>query len=571
MPGVGAGLASKWFSSLLFSLMFLPALVYAAEDGALIAASDISANEQLRQQARERAQLEQNTPHADIRLERPDAVLPDYPPNEKPCFVIDTIALQGEALQQFQWALKSVADARGRCLGGQGIMLIIKKVQNAILAKGYVTTRVMAQEQDLTKGLLVLTVQPGRVAKIRFGNDVSWRGRLWNAVPASSGDILNLRDVEQGLENFKRVPSATADIKIVPGEREATSDLVVNWQETQPVRLNIGLDDSGSQSTGRYLGTATLAVDSPLAQNDLFYASIGKNMFEQGPFGNRSHALNYFFPVGYWAFSANYNDYTYHQNIPNANEILSYDGRSENVVLTLSRLLYRDQSNKTTLNMRTYRRRSSNSVNDIEIDQQRRRTAGWELGVSQRSYLGSTTLDASINWRRGTGAWGATPAPEESTNSGSARAGMLFGDVGLNHPFSLAEQPFRYYTTIRTQWSSSALTPQKRLAIAGRYTVRGFDGEQMLSGEKGLIWRNELGWNVFASGHEFYIAADYGRVDGPGTRYLVGHQLAGAAAGIRGTLIQRVSYDLFTGIPLMKPDDFHTSGVTAGFSINVEI
>ncbi len=268
MPGVGTGLASKWFSSLLLSLMFLPALVYAAEDGALIAASDISANEQLRQQARERAQLEQNTPHADIRLERPDAVLPDYPPNEKPCFVIDTIALQGEALQQFQWALKSVADARGRCLGGQGIMLIIKKVQNAILAKGYVTTRVMAQEQDLTKGLLVLTVQPGRVAKIRFGNDVSWRGRLWNAVPASSGDILNLRDVEQGLENFKRVPSATADIKIVPGEREATSDLVVNWQETQPVRLNIGLDDSGSQSTGRYLGTVPRRVSQSLLSQE---------------------------------------------------------------------------------------------------------------------------------------------------------------------------------------------------------------------------------------------------------------------------------------------------------------
>jgi hemolysin activation/secretion protein len=30
------------------------------------------------------------------------------------------------------------------------------------------------------------------------------------------------------------------------------------------------------------------------------------------------------------------------------------------------------------------------------------------------------------------------------------------------------------------------------MAIAGRYTVRGFDGEQMLSGEKGLLWRNEI-------------------------------------------------------------------------------
>lgn len=114
------------------------------------------------------------------------------------------------------------------------------------------------------------------------------------------------------------------------------------------MRLSLGVDDSGSKSTGRYLGSATLAIDAPLAQNDLFYANIGKDMFQHGPFGNRSHTLNYFFPVGYWAFSANYNDYTYHQNIPNANEVLRYSGKSDNIQLTVSRLLYRDQSHKLT-------------------------------------------------------------------------------------------------------------------------------------------------------------------------------------------------------------------------------
>ena len=110
---------------------------------------------------------------------------------------------------------------------------------------------------------------------------------MWNAVPASSGDALNLRDIEQGLENFRRVPSATADIRILPGEQDATSDLLVSWKEARPVRLSLGLDDSGSKSTGRYLGSATLAVDAPFAQNDLFYANIGKDLFEHGPFGNR--------------------------------------------------------------------------------------------------------------------------------------------------------------------------------------------------------------------------------------------------------------------------------------------
>lgn len=540
-------------------------------DAPMQGAAAIDAREQLRQQERTRALREQNTPQADVRLQTPDAALPGYPTEENPCFTIHHLALQGEASEQFQWALASAADANGRCLGAQGIVLAINKVQNAILAKGYVTTRVMAQEQDLTQGILTLTLQPGRISDIRFGQPTSWRGRLWNAIPASRGDILNLRDVEQGLENLKRVSSATADIEIVPGEQEGASDLRVNWQEKRPVRLSLGLDDSGSESTGRYLGTATLAIDAPFAHNDLFYANIGRDMFAQGPYGNRSNTLNYFFPVGYWAFSANYSDYTYHQNIPNANEVLSYNGKSDSVVVTVSRLLFRNQSHKTTLNMRTYRKHATNSVNGIEIEQQRRRTAGWELGVNQRSYFGDTTVDANVSWRRGTGAFGATRAPEEATHSGSARTGVLLGDVSIHQPFTFVDQSLRYSTTLRGQWSANALTPQERLAIAGRYTVRGFDGEQMLSGERGIVWRNELGWNIRSRGHELYLALDYGRVAGPGTRYLVGHQLAGSAVGLRGALWQHISYDVFAGVPLLKPDAFHTSGATAGFSINVEI
>lgn len=555
------------------TLLSLPSPLLSASQTAALEqkAATLDAREQLRRQEREHELQKQNIPQTDARLARPDVVLPDYPTHESPCFTINQIALNGESAERFQWALASAANAKGRCLGSQGIVLAINKVQNAILAKGYITTRVMAQEQDLTTGVLTLTLQPGRIGDVQFDEPASWRGRLWNAIPASSGDILNLRDIEQGLENFRRAPSASADIKIVPGLHNSTSDLRVNWQQTRPVRLNLGLDDSGSKSTGRYLGSATLALDAPLAQNDLFYANIGKNMFQYGPFGNRSRTMNYFFPVGYWGFSANYNDYIYHQNIANISEVLRYSGKSDSVQLGVSRLLYRDQSHKTTLNLRGYRKHLTNAANDINLDQQKRRTTSWELGLNQRSYLGNTTLDANINWRRGTGAFHALPAPEELIHEGSARTGILLGDLGINQPFTLGEQPWRIYTSLRGQWSSNALTPQERMAIAGRYTVRGFDGEQVLSGEKGLLWRNDIAWNMFARGHESYFAVDYGRVDGPSTSRLAGHQLMGSAIGIRGALLKRLSYDFFVGIPLYKPANFHTSGTTAGFSVNLEI
>ncbi len=175
-------------------------------------AVSIDVREQQRQQERERILQQQNRPNVDTRLSHSDIELPDYPLNEKTCFLINTLTLEGEASHDFQWALKAVSDTKDHCLGGQGILLVVNKIQNEILSKGYVTTRVMVQEQDLTQGHLTLTLQPGRIDTIRFEDNVSWRARLWNAIPTSSGNIINLRDIEQGLENFKRVPNVTANI-----------------------------------------------------------------------------------------------------------------------------------------------------------------------------------------------------------------------------------------------------------------------------------------------------------------------------------------------------------------------
>ncbi|MGL4861055.1 MAG: ShlB/FhaC/HecB family hemolysin secretion/activation protein [Enterobacteriaceae bacterium] len=527
--------------------------------------------QQIRQQERERALQEQNAPETDVRVTRPSVVLPDYPPDKKPCFTIHAITLDGEDASRFQWALESVKSAQGRCLGGEGIRLVINRVQNAILQQGYVTTRVVSLQQSVADGVIRLTLFPGRIDQIRFIDKPGFRARLWNAVPARSGDILNLRDVEQALENFKRVPSAEADIQIAPGEQEGSSDLLVAWKERRPVRLNLGLDDSGMNSTGKYIGSVTLSVDAPFAQNDLFYANLGQGVLQDGPFASRSRTVNYSIPFGYWQLSANYNDYRYHQNIPNANEVVTYSGKSENASMTLSRLLFRNQNHKTTLNMQVWRRHSSNAVNDIKMKQQERRTAGWELGLGQRSFFGSVTVDGNLNWRRGTGAFGALRAQEEAYNGGTGRPSILTADLGVDVPFRLGAQPLRYNTSWRGQWSNVPLTPQDRVAIGGRYSVRGFDGEQSLSGDKGLIWRNELAWNIAGRGQETYLALDYGRVAGPGARYLKGQQLAGAAIGVRGSVLNTFRYDLFAGVPVNKPSGFETKGCAAGFSISIQI
>src|SRR5690606_42041107 len=87
---------------------------------------------------------------------------------------------------------------------------------------------------------------------------------------AAPGEVLNLRDVEQALENFQRIPTVAADVQIVPADGDGAlpgqSDLVISWQQRSRWRINLSLDDSGSESTGKWQGGATLSLDNQIGR-----------------------------------------------------------------------------------------------------------------------------------------------------------------------------------------------------------------------------------------------------------------------------------------------------------------
>jgi hemolysin activation/secretion protein len=540
-----------------------------------------AADELLRQQERERQLRLQQEQTPDVRLQTP-AVQPTalLPENETPCFRIKHISLLGDAAERFQFGLKSVVEGPdspiGRCLGVNGINLVVSRIQNVIVDKGYVTTRVLVSPQDLNAGNLTLTVIPGRVRNVRFVADSDPRGTKWNAIPVQSGDILNLRDIEQGLENFKRVPTAAADIKIEAAEGESAqpgqSDLVISYKQGIPFRISASIDDSGSKSTGKYQGGVTLSYDHMLTLNDLFYVSFNHDLGggDKGARGTRGGVAHYSIPFGYWLLSTTATRNRYFQTIAGLNQNYVYSGTSASNDLKLSRVAYRDAQRKTTLAIRGYLKESSNYIEDTEIETQRRRTAGWELSVAHREFMGSNTLDLNLAYRHGTGAFQALQAPEDLFGEGASRPKVWNADVSLSVPFQLAQQNFRYLGALRAQWNDTPLVPQDRFAIGGRYSVRGFDGNMMLSADRGWSLRNDIGMVLGPIGAELYLGLDYGEVSGQSSRYLLGKRLAGTALGLRGRILG-ASYDIFVGQPIKKPDGFRTANTTAGFNLNWSI
>ena len=514
--------------------------------------------------------------------------------NETPCFNIKNVELVGEDANMFKSslssALKSIGFRSRQCIGANSINAILGATGNEIIRNGYVTTRVVANPQDLKSGKLELTAIPGRINDIRFEQTPTVdtnveRANSFNAMPIKKGDILNLRDIEQGLENFKRVPTVNADMQIVPSQEKGYSDIVIKWsQKDIPIRLNLSLDDAGSSSTGKYQSGITLAVDNPLRLNDIFYFSYGGDvagydkvsvLTPSGAIdsmtGNSDNwSMNYSVPYGYWLLSFNENRYDYHSAVAGANQIYDYNGHSKNRDISLSYLFRRNSTGKSSIYLKGWERFSNNFIEDGEVTGQRRKTAGYEIGLSHREQAGNTVWNFGSSFRKGTGARGSLPAPEEQFSEGTSRMEIITADVSVFTPiYSL---PFTYEGSIHAQYNATPLVPQDRLSIGGRYTVRGFDGDYTLLADRGAIWRNTLSYSYLAN-HQIYGAIDGGYVDGQSAKLLVGRTLIGAAIGARGqfSVGGNLSYDIFAGIPIYKPDNFETKDITLGFSLNYAI
>ncbi|WP_370388089.1 ShlB/FhaC/HecB family hemolysin secretion/activation protein [Snodgrassella alvi] len=550
----------------------------------------------IREQQRQQQFQQQMQPEVNIRLQ-PQEENPTQTDklntNETPCFAINSITLTGEEARRFQFALKKAQRqsqfTAGMCLGSKAINQIMTLAQNAVIERGYTTTRILATPQDLTSGTLQLSVIPGRIHTIRYNLDnaatthVERIRRIQNEFPARAGDILNLRQLEQGLENLRRVPTAEADIQIVPAEAPNESDIVISWsQRTIPFRISFNADDSGSHSTGRYQGGVTLSADNPLGLSDLFYINynhdLGSKDSQMDSDGNRTgsgtrgYALHYSIPFGNWLIAYNRNHYRYHQAVAGYNENYDYNGKSDNSDIGLTRLLYRDSHRKTDITAKLWRRQSHNYVNDAEIEVQQRHTAGWAVNLNHQEYIGNGTVNIGIGYRRGTGADHSLRAPEEEFGEGTSRMKIITADIGYTQPFNLGRQRLSFDSSLHSQWNKTPLITQDQLSIGGRYTVRGFDGEVTLMGERGWYWNNNLSWQYLGT-HQVYLGLDVGHVAGPATEMQLGKTLAGAVIGFKGQMKAggQWYYDIFAGKPIYKPQYFRTANTTVGFSLNYSI
>ncbi len=434
--------------------------------------------------------------------EQAEPVAPS-PSDDSQCFPIQTIDLQGVTLLSDSEKNDLLSPWLNSCMGIGEINQLVKAITNLYTEKGYVTSRAYIPEQNLASGTLVILVVEGKISHFNPlpESDLSER-ELQFAFPASPGEFLNLRDLEQGIDQLNRLPSNTAQLKLQPGDKPGETVVGVANKPSRPWKASLGKHNNGSESTGDRQWQGSFSWDSPLGLGDQVTVGLGKDAVTDQYRQSRSGNLGYSLPWGYWTASYGFSYSDYETRNSSNGLPFSMTGNTRNHTLSLNRLLHRNQLGKTAVNTNIRHIRTRNFIQDNLIDISSQKLSEVSVGINHGRRLWKGFLNLDLGYQKGTTAFGAQKDHHPVDRQPKAQFSKYTATASYLLPFQLYSQNLTFSSMATGQWSHDVLYGPFRFSIGGLSSVRGFR-EQSLSGDSGGYWRNDLTWRTPVTAEPF--------------------------------------------------------------------
>ena len=442
--------------------------------------------QQLLEQQNQRLEELQNLPAA------PVAPQPAPAPDDVRCFTVERIQLHGVTLLSAAQQSALLEPFRGQCLGVEQLNSLLKTITDAYLARGYVTTRAYLPQQDLADGVLEIRVVEGRLQSLE-GGEIATPRELGMGFPGATGEVLNLRDLEQLVDQLNRLPSLQAELQVLPGEVLGASRVQLAGQREKPWRLNANRNNDGLPSTGEQQWGLGFDWDSPLGLADQLVLRGSGDTLSDSQRQSDSQSLIYSLPYGWWTVSYSYNQNSYRSQTDAAGFDFKQHGDSQTQQLRAERVLQRDEVSKTAASIAAGHIRTRNYLEDALLDVSSSDLSSAQLGFNHGRRIGSAFVNLDLGWQRGTGWFGAQSNGDPRGAMPVARYNLYSATLSYLQPFRLWDESFSVQSLATGQHSEDVLFSPLRLSIGGLSSVRGFK-EQSLSGDSGGYWRNQLNW-----------------------------------------------------------------------------
>lgn len=493
----------------------------------------------------------------DTKSLQPQIVVPDI---GAPCREISAITINGAPNLPAAVRKRIEVDFTGRCLNVGDIERILAEITRAYIDRGYIATRAYLPPQDLNKGHLEILVIEGVVEKILIRDGDAKSVSIGNVFPGVEGDLLNLRDLEQGIDQINRLASNNAKLDIQPGEKPGGSVVVVHNQPRSRFHFNLSVDNQGSESTGDVQTGLTVTADNLLGFNEMVSVTHRESTpGDPDRKHSRSDNLNISLPFGYTSLFLGISRSEYANPILLSSGLeLIATGNSKTDNVRLDRVMYRDQSTRASLSTTLTTKKSENFLNGQFLGVSSRNLTILDLDGNLNTGFAGGVLTLDFGYARGLDAMGALSDPAglpdwvPRAQFGKFKAGFHYA-----RPFRLFGKDLSFTSQLSAQKAEDTLYGSEQISIGSLYSVRGFV-RNTLSGDDGYYWRNEVSVRQpLVIGSEtistrIYAGYDTGEVRSR-TAGIPEGRLAGMVIGLSANW-RGATWDFFNTRPLTLPD-----------------
>lgn len=347
--------------------------------------------------------------------------------------------------------------------------------------KGFINSGAVIPDQAVTDGMLSLQIVEGRLATISVeGNRKFVPSYLQKRIAQGAGTPLNLAPLQdrlQLLQQDQRIQSVHAELR--PGAQPGEADLMVRVEENPPMSLWVAFNNYQSPTIGEERGIATFEHQNLTGHGDLFSFTYGI-----------SEGLDslidtwYLLPVNAYDTTL---QFRYRQSeqgvVDDVFGPLDIVSKEKSYELTLRHPFYRSLTQEFAMSLSIGKETNKNSLLGDAFsfspgeENGRSKVAPLRFGQEWTYRTQRQVVAARSRFSVGLDAFGATTHDDSHIPDGK-----FFAWLGqLQYARILDLWNIQLLARTDLQLTSDPLLPVEQMGIGGRYSVRGYRENQLVT------------------------------------------------------------------------------------------
>lgn len=463
---------------------------------------------------------------------QPDEVEPTDDSAAAECVPIETVEVSGARLLSAPMVHGITSPYEQRCLGVGELDDLLEALTLWYVERGYVASRAYLPEQDLGDETLSIVVVEGELEAIVMNDEPGKHDWLIGAAfPGLIGRPVNLRELEQGLEQLNRLRSNAATMELQAGQELGGTVVAISNETGRRWHGSLTVDNLGGPSSGQQQVRLGLGHDDLLGLADGWDASYQRStdgpvwLFDANGVRSDTWTAGVSVPLGWWAMSGQWLRSRYWTPIPGELGQIDMSGSTTKLALTVSRVVQRDGTSKTTVSGTAAWEDNETKVMGHRVEVSSGSVALGEVELAHQRQVGGGTGTASVGVKSGPIAW----------DTAADRFAVLSGAVGWTASVAVGHAALFVSGKLWGQWSEGAVRTSQQQSLGGPGSVRGVQ-EPVTAGNRAAFLRTDLGLALPTADEvsvELTGGLDAGGVLTQAERGIVGGGAIGGTVGIR--------------------------------------